>query len=941
MRLVCGNVAAADARRWFSQSYWQVIQMAQTATPGLFKMWMLVDGSLYSVPITVPRRFYINLAQPDVEADCGRGIRKRVNLTLPHSHPTLNLYEVDVSEQEMVAGSQEMQEQMSHPDVEGVYESKVPLLFQALLSIGCVVQVAKHARDRPLAEGFCTDELEFKSTMECAYVEPPADGIPALQHVSVYHSRSADAMRGVYAIMLPALHKCVTLVVSPFANREVAAPVLQRWYHDALPAGEPGVTFELHYVTSDVDAHKRIHKELEAYAQQHRNPIVALVESPVDVSELTAKVPFLQGVPCVAVAGNLFDGQYAALGWQGPALRVAAERTAALGTWLDERVRLARYTHMPLGNLGSDWTLHIADVFFARALRDAKMLLWASSTGEHDLGGMQLREAVSALFCEESHQPRAVCNPGAYRRVCVSLRVHHLAVNALVAAATMSEMEGGNLNDDPGEHVEGAAAALPAFRVLRAMVLSWLSEANDRHNVFADTLLMQLFRWLCSPQSALQDPMLRQLVTTCMHKVFRLLLAELRKLGCTIVYADFNQILLCTGKHSVESAQGYVESLRATIRSRDLFKWIEMSPEQTWHSLLYRDPYNHGGIVGCSSDDDDQTTADGENPMRTGGAATKIFSCWNMAEYLPPAVQEYFELVVSEFVYLPWKDTQRLLGATVAVPRSRHTLDGDSDSDVEPREPPALTPAALLNAQELVKAERVFLEEQLESYFTEKMLRVVRDMERHMGTGAADVSDPAHTFPRRCGSHLTEAELGPPALAFVRAVLEVLLLDKEMELPVALLRRNLLRLLHVGEFCAAAAFRDPCVSYVLKDVICTYCNDCRDLDLCRDVALQERQWQCAMPTCQQPYDIAAIEHTLVQVVRQRAHTFQLQDLACVKCKQVKRGHAAAQCQCAGAFRVSDAPTTARHGLRVFHNIADWHGFEMLGETVDWLLQTSG
>ena len=66
---------------------------------------------------------------------------------------------------------------------------------------------------------------------------------------------------------------------------------------------------------------------------------------------------------------------------------------------------------------------------------------------------VQLREAVANLFSEDnSHYPRAVVNPGAYRRVCVSLRVHHLAVNALVAAATMSEMEGGNLNDDPGEH---------------------------------------------------------------------------------------------------------------------------------------------------------------------------------------------------------------------------------------------------------------------------------------------------------------------------------------------------------------------------------------------------------------------------------------------------------------------------------------------------------
>lgn len=75
-------------------------------------------------------------------------------------------------------------------------------------------QVAKHARDRPLAEGFSTDELEFKSTLECAYVEETS-ACPSLQHVSVYHSRSSDGLRGVYATMLPATNICVTLVRGP------------------------------------------------------------------------------------------------------------------------------------------------------------------------------------------------------------------------------------------------------------------------------------------------------------------------------------------------------------------------------------------------------------------------------------------------------------------------------------------------------------------------------------------------------------------------------------------------------------------------------------------------------------------------------------------------------------------------------------------------------
>ena len=43
--------------------------------------------------------------------------------------------------------------------------------------------------------------------------------------------------------------------------------------------------------------------------------------------------------------------------------------------------------------------------------------------------------------------------------------------------------------------------------------------------------------------------------------------------------------------------------------------------------------------------------------------------------------------------------------------------------------------------------------------------------------------------------------------------------------------------------CTAAAeprcgAQEPCRSFVLRDIICTYCNFCTDLDLCRDPALQ-------------------------------------------------------------------------------------------------------
>lgn len=41
-------------------------------------------------------------------------------------------------------------------------------------------------------------------------------------------------------------------------------------------------------------------------------------------------------------------------------------------------------------------------------------------------------------------------------------------------------------------------------------------------------------------------------------------------------------------------------------------------------------------------------------------------------------------------------------------------------------------------------------------------------------------------------------------------------------LPLQVMRKNLLKLVHVREFSAEAAFEDPCRSFTLPNVICRY-----------------------------------------------------------------------------------------------------------------------
>jgi hypothetical protein len=52
-------------------------------------------------------------------------------------------------------------------------------------------------------------------------------------------------------------------------------------------------------------------------------------------------------------------------------------------------------------------------------------------------------------------------------------------------------------------------------------------------------------------------------------------------------------------------------------------------------------------------------------------------------------------------------------------------------------------------------------------------------------------------------------------------------------------------------------------------------NQCRDLDLCRDPDLSsEETWRCGV--CEQPYEMALIENSLVEIVQRRSVAYQVQ-----------------------------------------------------------------
>jgi hypothetical protein len=145
-----------------------------------------------------------------------------------------------------------------------------------------------------------------------------------------------------------------------------------------------------------------------------------------------------------------------------------------------------------------------------------------------------------------------------------------------------------------------------------------------------------------------------------MKKVFTLLLAEVKKLGATVIHADMQTITIATGKNRLASAAAFVDGLRASLRRRELFSWLELEPSRQWHSLLFRGPYDYGGLLASAlpgakqwSGHDTLGPDDFElDPKTTGAngvddAAEALDMHWNIASFLPESIREHFEVVVS------------------------------------------------------------------------------------------------------------------------------------------------------------------------------------------------------------------------------------------------------------------------------------------------------
>lgn len=798
--------------------------------------------------------------------------------------------------------------------------TQIPLVTRALLRLGktCATGVSGLTLTRAEMVGFDLEQLDSAttSTLKRKYLDEGRGG----KYAFLYHACAQNAPVHVFALFLPSgpvrLH-----IVDPATRRQPIARLedlyveqlnkrLQNVGSSISVTYPPERDFTSTYHGNDATALKAISRELALLANQS---LMVVISSIKEQSYFDTQIQQLSKFPVLSMPKAKAPHSLNVFPWQPAVAQKMIGRYLALGSWLDRTIALAEYYDVPIGHIDGDQPLLLADVEFARRLTGQDVVLWWSPGDRPDLGGIEDDQRPS-----EELPKTEFMSPGCYSNVCLEITVRNLAVNAVLHSAIVNELEGSggatafdsskNLDqyaagDIQREVTLGESNVSPlTFNILKSMVKTWLlDKIEGNYESPASIAIDHFWRWISSKASNLYEPSLHRFVHGLMRKTFIQMLAEYKRLGSHVVYADLGRVLLVTSKPP-GAAHAYATYINTAVTSHELFQHVYLNTERYYDFLLFMDPANIGGVV-C------------EDPLAVDPPENLTIEMrWNIESFLPPAIQDDFRKVIRFFMVEFFKVRQKGSASSRAPLR----IIDNSGADTTQRD---------LGKQKELEAGKEFISRRL----LRKTLKVVGNV---LDRQRLDVMDeealPRWEFPLLPGSHL---HMTNPVLEFVKFACAVFALSKEHQIEVGLLKRNLLELVGVREFASEATFQNPCEPLKLSNVPCRHCDALRDFDFCRDPELLPNnreinaRWMCS--NCGGEYDRTLIEFSLIDMVYEMERRFSQQDLRCGKCKQIQSDNVARHCQCSGNYQLTMNKADVRRRLRTIVNISIVHNLARL------------
>jgi hypothetical protein len=69
-----------------------------------------------------------------------------------------------------------------------------------------------------------------------------------------------------------------------------------------------------------------------------------------------------------------------------------------------------------------------------------------------------------------------------------------------------------------------------------------------------------------------------------------------------VVHGSFQRLILTTGKRHFEDADLYMKYVLEQVAKDPMFRELQVETGEYWRILLFKDIYNHAGIVESSPD---------------------------------------------------------------------------------------------------------------------------------------------------------------------------------------------------------------------------------------------------------------------------------------------------------------------------------------------------
>lgn len=461
------------------------------------------------------------------------------------------------------------------------------------------------------------------------------------------------------------------------------------------------------------------------------------------------------------------------------------------------------------------------------------MILWWSPSPKPDLGGAE--EDANGTF---DLSPPHISTKGCYSSVVLEMELADMAINAVLQSALVNEMEGsgtgsmafGTASHNLDEYAQGTANAsvmfgdavlsIQTFTILKSLARGWFLDKARAHvrgatNSSADLVVDHFWRWISSSSSCMFEPALFRFIHGLMRKTLLQLLAEFKRLGTQVVYADLNRVFILTSKPDAGSAFAFAKYLVTAANSHELFRHVVIDVVQFWNYLAWMDVANYGGV---------------RIPPELAGSGApppkqfELSMDWNIQAFLPVEIQGTFELRVADFIFLLYQ-AKRSATDNRGPLRPIYNLNVETSNEVVAQANPAK------------EKERVAAAKAVSTTLTRKLLEDVSKIKREVAVAHANAQHgqpSSFIFPDIPGTRKGDRKRENVALEFVKSLCEVFSLSSDLLVDVQVLRRNLLDLVGVREFAAEAQFRNPGESLVVPMVTCDRCNAIRDVDLGRD-----------------------------------------------------------------------------------------------------------